>query len=243
MTSTIARIKKEGKNYEILVDMDSALNFKNKGEGNPLDFLEADEIFTDSKKGFKASEEDLKKAFGTLDVNEISSKIIKQGEILVTQEHRDEKQQQKFKQVVDFLTRNTINPQTGNPHTEERIKSAMEQSGVNIKNLPIESQINEIIEKISSVLPVKIQKKRIKITIPAIHTGKAYGMLNPYKESENWLNNGDLEVKVGVPSGMINDFFDKLNSITHGSAITEEIKEEEGDKFKNLPNELNEKKK
>jgi ribosome maturation protein SDO1 len=237
MTSTIARIKREGKNYEILVDMDLALKFRN-GEGSSSDFLEFDEIFTDSKKGFKASDEDLKKAFGTLNVNEIAEKIVKSGEVLVTQEHRDEKQQQKFKQVVDFLVRNTINPQTGNPHTEERIKSAMEQSGVNIKNVPVENQIIEIVEKISQALPIKIQKKKIKITTPAISTGQVYGIISPYKESENWLNNGDLEVIVNVPSGIINDFFDKLNSVTHGSAMTEEIKDS-GDNFKNPSENLN----
>jgi ribosome maturation protein Sdo1 len=30
-----------------------------------------------------------------------------------------------------------------------------------------------------------------------------------------------------IPSGIIIDFYDKLNSITHGSALTEEIKEDE----------------
>jgi ribosome maturation protein Sdo1 len=39
------------------------------------------------------------------------------------------------------------------------------------------------------------------------------------------LNDGSLEVIVEVPSGMIMDFYDKLNGVTHGSAITEEIKE------------------
>ncbi|KHO52909.1 MAG: hypothetical protein QT05_C0013G0026, partial [archaeon GW2011_AR13] len=39
------------------------------------------------------------------------------------------------------------------------------------------------------------------------------------------LNDGSLEVIVNVPAGMIMSFFDKLNSITRGSALTENIKE------------------
>jgi len=35
---------------------------------------------------------------------------------------------------------------------------------------------------------------------------KAYGVIAIYKESENWLNDGSLEVIVKVPSGMIMDF-------------------------------------
>jgi len=58
-----------------------------------------------------------------------------------------------------------------------------------------------------------------------MHTGKAYGIVAPYMEKENWLNNGDLEIVVAVPAGMIMDFYDKLNSVTHGSAMSEEMKE------------------
>ena len=61
--------------------------------------------------------------------------------------------------------------------------------------------------------------------IPAIHTGKAYGIINPYKESEDWLSDGSLQVTVAIPAGLVMEFYDKLNSVTHGSALTEEIKE------------------
>ena len=44
-------------------------------------------------------------------------------------------------------------------------------------------------------------------------------------QKETWLNNGDLQVMAEIPSGLQSSFYDKLNSITHGSAITEEIKE------------------
>ena len=224
--TTTARIKKGGKHFEILVDLDKALDFK-KGEG-ASDFLEAETIFTD-KKGEKASGRDLKEAFGTEDVFEIAGKIVKDGEVLVTQEHRDAEQEKKFKQVVEFLSKNAIDPQSGNPHTAERIKSALDQAHVNIQNAPVEKQIPGIIENISSILPIKIDTKRVKIIVPAMHTGKVYGIINEYKESEQWLDNGDLEVIVKVPAGMIMDFYDKLNSVTHGSAITEELKSEEED--------------
>jgi ribosome maturation protein SDO1 len=222
MTQTTARIKQTGKPFEIIVDLDSALKFK-KGLSTSINFLEADTIFTDSKRGLKASEKDLQSAFGTNDINAIASKIVKNGEVLLTQEHRDDEKEKKIKQVIDFLSTNTTDPRTGNPHTAERIKNALEQAQVNIKNVPVEAQIKEIIDKISSILPIKFQTKRVKIIVPAIHTGKAYGIFNQYKENENWLGNGDLEVTVNIPSGLLMDFYDKLNSITHGSAVTEEV--------------------
>lgn len=227
MTNTTARIKKQGKHFEIIVDLDKALKFK-KGDSSDNDFLETDSIFADSKKGFKAPDKDLEEAFGTTDANAIAQKIVKEGEILLTQDHRDEKKEKKTRQVVDFLSSNAIDPKTGNPHTPERIKSALEQAHVNIKDAPMEDQIKEIIEKIGEILPIKIETKKIKITIPAVYTGQAYGVINQYKEKEKWLENGDLEVIVAVPSGtQLFSFYDKLNSLTHGSAITEEIKDDE----------------
>lgn len=223
MVNTTARIKKAGKHFEIIVDLDEALKFK-KGLSSFIQ-AETEFIFTDVKKGEKAPEKDLKEAFGTTDVNEIVKKIVKEGEVQTTQEHRDAEQEKKFKQVVDFLTKNAYDPQTGRPHTAERIKNALEQANVNIKNTSIENQITEILEKISALIPIKIETKKVKIKIPAVHTGKAYGVVAIYKTSENWLNDGSLEVIVEVPSGMIMDFYDKLNSVTHGSAITQEIKE------------------
>jgi len=223
MANTIARIKKAGKRFEIIVELDDALKLK-KGEVESVG-VEGDMIFSDSAKGQKASSSDLKEAFGTEDVSEIAAKIIKEGEVQTTQAHRDAEQEKKFKQVIDFLVQNSSDPQTGNPHTPERIKSALEQAHVNIKNVPVDQQINEIIEAISPILPIRVETKRVKIVIPAMHTGQAYGVVNLYKKEEKWLDNGDLEVVVEVPSGAIMDFYDKLNSITHGSAVTEELKE------------------
>jgi ribosome maturation protein SDO1 len=222
MVNTLARIKKSGKNFEIIVELEDALKFK-KGEAN---FIEADgdKIFTDSKKGQIASGSDLQDAFKTTDTNEIIKKIVKDGEVQTTQEHRNEEQEKRFKQVVDFLSQNAINPQTGNPITSERIKNTIEQSHINIRNIPVENQINDILVEVSKIIPIKLETKSVKITVPAIHTGKVYGIISQYKENEKWLDNGDLEIMVKIPSGIIIDFYEKLNNVTHGSAITEEIK-------------------
>lgn len=223
MVQTIARIKQGGKHFEILVDLDLAMAFRKTS--SPNGFLEIDKIFTDSKKGLVPSTIELKRAFGTENVEDISQKIVKSGEVLLTQDFREEEREKKVKQVVDFLAKNTVDPKTKMPHTPERIKKALDEAHVNIKNSPIESQIQEIINEISKVLPVKVEKKKVKIKIPSIHTGKVYGVVNQYKESEDWLPNGDLEIIASIPAGLIIDFYDKLNSITHGSAITEDIRE------------------
>tara|TARA_Y100000310_G_scaffold129185_1_gene128339 strand:- start:3798 stop:4469 length:672 start_codon:yes stop_codon:yes gene_type:complete len=223
MANTTARITREGKHFEVLVDIDDALNFK-KGEGSVSP--ETDNIFTNLKKGDIASQEDLQNSFGTADIQEVTEKIVKSGEVLVTQEQRSAEQEAKYKQVVDFLSTNAIDPQSGNPITTERIKSALDQSNVNIKSNSIEDQIKDILEGLAKVIPIKIETKKVKITVPAQFTGQVYGVIDQYKESEAWKDDGSLEVIAAVPAGLIMDFYDKLNSITHGSALTEEVKEE-----------------
>jgi ribosome maturation protein SDO1 len=225
MTQTIARIKKTGKHFEIVVDMEKALAFK-KGQGSVSDFLEIDRIFKNSKSGEASSDKDINEAFHTAEVNEIAEEIVKHGEILVNQDYRDEEKEKKIKQVVDYIVKNAVDPKTGSPHTPERIKSALEQAHIIIKNVSIEEQIGSIVAGISSVIPLKVEMKKIKIVVPAIHTGKAYGILTAYKEKENWNSDGSLEVHVRIPAGIVMNFYDKLNSVTHGSAITEEIHED-----------------
>ena len=226
MVNTLARIKKIGKNFEIIVDLDSALKFK-KGENIDIDeILQSEGVFYDSKKGLHASAEDLNEAFGSTDIRVIAEKIIKQGEIQLTQEHRDKEREDKIKQVIEFLSRNAINPATNQPHTPERIGQALNQAGVNIDNRAIESQIPGIIEKIKNILPIHLETKKIKIRVPAQYTGQAYGIIKDYKEKEEWLEDGSLVVIINLPVGLQMDFYDKLNSITHGSSVVEEIKEE-----------------
>ncbi len=223
MTQTTARIKKAGKHFEILVDLEDALKFK-KGESSYIE-IEGDRIFRDIKKGEIVASSELMEAFKTEDVSEIAKKIIKEGEIQLTQEFRDEERDKKIKKVVDFLATNAVDPKTGRPHTPERIKLALEQSHVNIKNVPIEQQIKDILLEIGKIIPIKLETKRIKIVVPALHTGKVYGLLSQYQEREKWLDDGSLESVLAIPAGMIMDFYDKLNAMTHGSVLSEEIKE------------------
>ncbi|MEK6820174.1 MAG: ribosome assembly factor SBDS [Nanoarchaeota archaeon] len=224
MTEVEARLKIKGKNFEVLVDVDRAVQFK-RGEGRIEEVLVVDDVFYDLKKGLKASDSDLNGAFGTSNSKEVAEKIIKRGEVCLPAEYRKKKQEDKIKQVIDFLARNAIDPTTSLPISEKRIQEAIEHSGINIENKPVEQQINKIVSKLKEIMPIKIEMKKLKITVPAEHTGKVYSLLQEYKEREDWLNNGDLSITISLPAGLEMDFYDKLNNVTHGSAVVEEIKE------------------
>ena len=227
MAQTPARIKKNGKHFEILVDLDEAMKVrKNESGANIGNAVLTDAIFNNLKSGEHAGTSDLENAFGTSDLMLVSEKIIKEGEVVQTTESMKTVHDAKYKQVVDFLVKNAISPE-GRPYTPDRIMKALSEAHVNVKNKPIESQVEEILDQLAKILPVKIEKKKIKLVIPALHTGKAYGIIKEFIKTENWKNNGDLEVVVEMPAGLIFDFYDKINGATHGSVLSEEIKNKE----------------
>lgn len=225
MANVEARIKIRGKHYEILVDLDEALKFK-AGKGSIQAALQSPHgnVYHDLRKGTTASKEDLIDAFGTQDINEIVRKIIMSGEVQKNQEFRDTEKENKIKQVLNLIIRNSVD-QHGRPYTEDRLKRAMDEAKVSIDNRSAEQQISSIVDKLKNVIPIKIETKRIKLTIPAQYTGTVYGLLKDYKESEDWLPNGSLQAVINIPAGMQLDFYDKLNSITHGAVQSQDLAE------------------
>ena len=129
--------------------------------------------------------------------------------------------------MVDFLARNCIDPRTSAPYTADRISAAMKEVGAKVdENKSADDNALVVIKDLEKVLPIKIATKKIKITVPPAHVGHVYGLLKNFnKEKEDWLNDGSLLCIINLPAGMQFEFYDKLNNATHGSAITEEIKE------------------
>lgn len=224
MTQTTVRLIKGGKKYEILVDLDEALKVrKDLPDANLGAAVLTEAVFHNLKSGEHVSTDSLEIDFGTSDFSKVCEKIIKNGEVVLPTDYVNKIHDAKYKKVVDFLHKNGISPQ-GTPYTPDRIMSVLKEANVVVKNESMDKQIQEIIEKIQKIIPIKIEMKKIKILVPSQYTGKAYGVLNEYKVDEEWQSNGDLEIIVNVPAGILMDFYDKLNGITHGSALAEEIK-------------------
>ena len=217
-----ARIKVKGKHFEIMVDLDEAFKIKNN-QGNIASVMQVPQIFTDVKKGNIASKSDLMSAFNTSDIYEIAKKIILSGEVQKTQEFRDAEKEKKIKQVLNLILRNAVD-QHGRPFTEIRLQSAIKEIHFNFDNRPPEQQLPDLVKKLSTVIPIRIETKKIRLTIPARLTGQTYGLLKDYKENEEWLANGNLVATLAIPSGMLIDFYEKLNQVAHGAIQAEEIK-------------------
>lgn len=224
MPNVEARIRIKSKHYEINVDLNEALKLRT-GQGSITSALQSPNIYYNLKEGTVASQKDLQEAFGTADLYEIASQIIKKGEVEKTQDYRDEERERKIKQVIALIIRNATD-QHGRPYTEDRIRTAIDEIHYSFDSRSAEKQMQEVINKLKEIIPIKIETKRIKLTIPARYTGQVYGVLQEYKESEEWLSNGNLQAVLDIPAGLLIDFYDKLNSITHGAIQSEELNKE-----------------
>lgn len=215
--SKLARIKKQGITFEISIDSDKAIQFK-ENSASLREVLLSDEIYTDAKKGLIAKDEDLQKAFETTDKEEIAKIILTKGEIQVSAEHRAEERKQKLRKLINIINVNAVAPKTGLPHPATRIELALEQGKVSLDyNKTVEEQLDDIIKKLRPIIPISIQKKVLVIKIPAQYTGKAYSLktgVNVMKEE--WANDGSWLLQVELPAGLVEEFSNKVNSITHG---------------------------
>jgi len=216
---TIARLTRGGETYEILVDPDNALKLKLGETTSVRKVLLYDTIYRDSKKGTRTSEEQLLKTFKTTDPLEIASIILKQGEIQITSEQRRRLIEDKRKQIVEFISKNSVDPRTNAPHPPMRIENAMEEIDVSIDPfIDAKEQAKTIIEKLRPVLPLKIGTTRLAIRMPAPFVGKAYGLIKSYGNliREEWQKDGSWTCVAEASTGAHLELMDKLNKLCAG---------------------------
>jgi ribosome maturation protein SDO1 len=221
--AVIARLRKAGEVFEVLVDPYLARDLK---EGKEVDFeqlLAVEEVFNDARKGERASTEELQKAFGTTDIQKIVRVIIEEGEVQITAEQRKEMLEQKRRQIIEFIRRNAVDPRTGAPHPPTRIERALEEARVHIDIFKsVEAQVKDIVKALKPILPLRFEEIEIAIKIPPEYTGKAIGALYAFGNitKEEWQRDGSWICVMRIPAGMHGDLMDLLGKVAKGEALT-----------------------
>jgi len=216
--AVIARYEHSGEKFEVLVDPHIAMDLKHGKEVNFDDLLAIDTVFKDSKKGEEKSEEIVQKVFGTLETKEIAKRIIIEGDVQLTTEQRRQITENKRKEIITFISRNAINPQTNTPHPVQRIENALQEIKFNVDlNKSIKQQVDEVVKELKKLIPLSLEKLRLVVKIPAVYTGKASVVLHKYGvEKEEWGNDGSLMAILEISAGVKTDLFNELNHLTHG---------------------------
>lgn len=227
-----ARLESHGTRFEVLVDPDAALAIKRgEFEGDLEDIIAAEDVFEDASRGDRPAEADLEEVFETTDPLEIIPEVIKRGEIQITAEQRREMQEQKRRQLIDRIARNAVNPQMNDaPHPPDRIESALEETDFRVDPMePVEHQVDEALDALRPVIPIRFHEMAIAVRVPAEYAGKAQARIRSFGElqEEEWQADGSWIGVVKFPAGMQDEFYSLVNEQTGGEAETKIVEDED----------------
>jgi ribosome maturation protein SDO1 len=217
---TVARLTRENEHFEILVKPQKALDYRNGKLSSITEVLAAETIFSDANKGTKISEEAMHKAFKTTDALKIADEILKKGTLQLTTDQRRKMVEDKRKQIVDFISRQAVDPKTNLPHPPMRIENAMEQIRYPIDPYkPVEEQARDIVKLLRPILPLKIEQVTVAVRIPAEHSARAYGTIKTLGtiKREEWRGDGSWYGELELPAGSYASLLNRLGNVTKGS--------------------------
>ncbi len=223
-----AKLKKGGETFEIAVDPDLAISFRNKKPVDIKEVLKSEHIFSDVKKGLIASEEHMHTIFEMKDVLKIAEFILTHGELQLTNDYRHKLYEEKKKRIIDIIARNGVDPKTHLPHPKTRIENAISEAKVTFDYYQsAEDQVQDVLKHIMKVLPIKFEMIKVEVKIGSKYASKMYGTVSSFGKimHDSWTPDGTWIVVVEIPAGIQNDFYDKLNALTHGDVSTEIVKQ------------------
>ncbi len=230
--AVVARLESHGARFEVLVDPDAAQAIKRGTfEGELEEVVAAEQVFDNASRGDRPTEEDLEEVFGTTDPMQIIPEVIKRGEIQITAEQRREMQERKRRQLITHISRNAVNPQMDDaPHPPERVEAALEEAGFRIDPLEtVEAQIDEAVDALRPILPLRFDEMTVAVQIPAEDAGSAQARLREFGEliEEEWQTDGSWIGIITFPAGMQNEFYERVNEVSGGAAETRIISAED----------------
>ncbi|MCX8188366.1 MAG: ribosome assembly factor SBDS [Nitrososphaeria archaeon] len=218
---TCVRLTIDGERFELLVRPDQALNYKMGKQIELSQIVGIEEIFSDATKGLRVSEEKLQKFFRTTDFYKIAEIILKKGELQLTLEQRRKLIEEKKKAIISILSKNFVDPRTNTPHPPTRYEQALEEAHVSIDPFKSpEEQLQNIVDALRPILPLKSQNLILKINIPSKYSSKSIGLLKSFGKflKEQWLPDGSYIVELEIPVGLHSSLVEKVGSLTKGEA-------------------------
>jgi ribosome maturation protein SDO1 len=116
------------------------------------------------------------------------------------------------------------------PHPPERIERALEEAGFRVDPMePVENQVDDALEALRPVIPIRFDEVVMAVRLPAEHAGSGQARVRQFGdlEREEWQNDGSWVGVVRFPAGLQNEFYDLANEVSSGDADTKVIKDED----------------
>ncbi len=211
--AVVAKLESHGHRFEILVDPEATDRIRDGNIDLDKD-LAIEQVFKDAHRGERAGDETIKEVFGTTEITQVATEIVKKGEIHLTTDQKREMLERKRKQIVEIIAREAINPQMNAPHPPARILSAMSEAKVHVD--PFKSaneQLPAVLKAIKPLIPIRMERVKIAVKLVGDAYGRLYGELakGGYITKEEWDHSGAWIGLLEVPAGMKGDLLDLLS--------------------------------
>ena len=201
--AVLARFERNGYRFEILVNPDLVDAHRNDPKSVELnDLLATDEVWLDARGGERPTVEQIESAFGSNDLRICVDRILLEGSIQLTTVQRKARIDMLKSSIIHRIASTAIDPRSKMPHPPSRIENALEECRYSVDPfLPLERQVNDAVQMMRPLIPLKFAIARLAFKIPGTQYGSVQKILRSLTIREEWLSNGDWACVVEIPAG------------------------------------------
>jgi ribosome maturation protein SDO1 len=171
-----------------------------------------------------AKQEELEKAFETIDQTQICKIILEKGEVQVSEKERAVQLESTYKEVATTVANMCVDPESKRPYPVSVIEKALKDVHFSVKqNRSTKQQALEMIPILRESLPIARAKMRVRVSLPS-HSAKMIKekaeVLIPEIENENWAE-GDLEMVGLIEPGVYRELEELVRKESKGQGKLE----------------------
>lgn len=162
----VVKLKSGGVNFEIAAYKNKVLDWREGIEKDMNEVLQIVNVYTNVEKGDVAKNADLKKVFGTTDKDEICRKILKSGQLQVSDRERELHMEGLFRDIVQIVVERCVHPQSGRQLTAMTVESALRTVGFSVSpEHTAKKQALVAIKVLCAELPDSFARSKMRLAI------------------------------------------------------------------------------
>ncbi|KAJ2233080.1 hypothetical protein IWW45_004464 [Coemansia sp. RSA 485] len=166
---SIVRLRKGGKRFELACYKNKVTEWRTGVEKDIDEVLQIHQVYMNVSKGQVAKTEELRKCFGTENLNEVINEILMKGEQQVSDKERTHNLDNMLRDIATVVAEKCVNPSTQQPYTVTMIEKAMADIHYSVNtNRSAKQQALDVIKQIQDqkTLPISRAQMRIRVTMP-----------------------------------------------------------------------------
>jgi ribosome maturation protein SDO1 len=184
--------------------------------------LQTTTVFRNVSRGVLAKGSDMKKAFGTADLDEVCLIMLAKGALQVSQKERKDELKKKYNEIATIVADKCINSDTKKPFPVSMIESSMKEMHFSVHpSRSAKQQALDVIRDLQQKETLKIERAmmRLRLTVPrklgkhAKHRLEKASLIAEF-EDDDW--GVRYEMTVLITPGSYGKIEAELNDLTHG---------------------------